>query len=123
MSNTIIRLTNLKFYGFHGVHKIEKTKGTNFEIDLELFYNGLKAKQFDKVHYALNYENVFNIVKSEVVKKKFDLLEALGYTISKKLFKEFTQLKKVNIKIRKMNPLKIKNLKFIEVEITERRSN
>ncbi len=33
----IIRLKNMIFYGYHGVYEFEKEKGTNFEIDLELF--------------------------------------------------------------------------------------
>ena len=38
----IIRLKNMTFYGYHGVYDFEKEKGTDFEIDLELFTPLLK---------------------------------------------------------------------------------
>ena len=39
----IIRLKNMTFYGYHGVYDFEKEKGTDFEIDLELFTSLLKS--------------------------------------------------------------------------------
>ena len=55
----IIRLKNMTFYGYHGVYDFEKEKGTDFEIDLELFTPLLKSSKSDNIEDTINYDDIY----------------------------------------------------------------
>ena len=76
----IIRLKNMTFYGYHGVYDFEKEKGTDFEIDLELFTPLLKSSKSDNIEDTINYEDIYDYIRDITLTqlhKKFDDIKKL----------------------------------------------
>jgi dihydroneopterin aldolase len=97
----IIKLMNLKFYGYHGVLEEEKKIGQKFIINLELYADLNKACMTDDVNETISYAIVYDIVKNIVENKKFDLIEKLGYEIINEIFKCFDKAEKIMIEVKK----------------------
>ena len=98
-----IIIEGMKFYAFHGHYEAEKIIGTYFRVDVHIKTDCLKAAVSDSLNDALNYHEVFLLVKTEM-KKKSNLLENVANRILNLLFEKFPQIKKVKVKVSKLNP-------------------
>ena len=117
----IIRLNNMNFYGYHGVYEFEKEKGTNFEIDLELFTPLAKSSKSDNIEHTINYEDIYELVKKTFGSKSYFLLEKLADSISRSIFEEH-KIEKLIIRVRKINAPLDGKLDSVEIEL-ERKSS
>ena len=117
----IIRLKNMIFYGYHGVYEFEKEKGTNFEIDLELFTPLAKSSKSDNIEHTINYEDIYELVKKIFGSKSYFLLEKLADSISRSIFEEH-KIEKLIIRVRKINAPLDGKLDSVEIEL-ERKSS
>ena len=98
-----IELEGMKFYAFHGHYPIEKVVGNEFLVDLIIDVDTRKAGETDNLADALNYQVVYQIVKTEM-EKKSDLLENVATRILDQLFLEFPEIRNSQIKVSKLNP-------------------
>ncbi|MEA1987213.1 MAG: dihydroneopterin aldolase [Candidatus Marinimicrobia bacterium] len=115
----IIKLKNMKFYGFHGVEKEEKKLGGRFEVDITLECNLQKAIETDNLEDTINYEAVYNEVKKIITATKHHyLLESLAGKICKRIKTDFELVKKVTTTIRKPNVPIQGVLDTVEVVVT-----
>lgn len=112
----IIRLKNMVFYGYHGVHESEKDLGGKFEVDLEIFKDLKKAGMTDNLKDTLNYEKVYKTVNNCIKKNKFYLIEALAERISSSIIKRY-KTDRVIVKVRKPHAPVKGVLDTVEVEI------
>ena len=117
----IIRLKNMIFYGYHAVYEFEKEKGTNFEIDLELFTPLAKSSKSDNIEHTINYEDIYELVKKIFGSKSYFLLEKLADSISRSIFEEH-KIEKLIIRVRKINAPLDGKLDSVEIEL-ERKSS
>ena len=117
----IIRLKNMIFYGYHGVYEFEKEKGTNFEIDLELFTPLAKSSKSDNIEHTINYEDIYELVKKTFGSKSYFFLEKLADSISRSIFEEH-KIEKLIIRVRKINAPLDGKLDSVEIEL-ERKSS
>ncbi len=99
----MIQLENMEFYAYHGCYKEEQVVGNQFLVDLSLETNCDKPMKTDNLNDALNYLKVFELVKAEIAIKS-NLLENVAGRILDTLYKNFDQIEKATIKVRKMNP-------------------
>ena len=67
----IIRLKNMQFYGFHGVHESEKELGGRFEVDVELNLSLNSSCLSDDLHDTIDYESVYKIIENCIKKALF----------------------------------------------------
>jgi len=118
----IIRLKNMTFYGYHGVYDFEKEKGTDFEIDLELFTPLLKSSKSDNIEDTINYEDIYELVKKAFKSKSYFLLEKLADSISMSIFKEH-KIDKLIIRVRKINAPLNGKLDSVEIELKREKSD
>ena len=118
----IIRLKNMTFYGYHGVYDFEKEKGTDFEIDLELFTSLLKSSKSDNIEDTINYEDIYELVKKAFKSKSYFLLEKLADSISMSIFKEH-KIDKLIIRVRKINAPLNGKLDSVEIELKREKSD
>ena len=98
-----IIIEGMKFYAFHGHYEVEKIVGTHFQVDIHIKTDCLKAAVSDSLNDTLNYQEVFLLVQNEM-KKKSNLLENVANRILNLLFEKFPQIKKVKIRVSKLNP-------------------
>jgi len=98
-----INLTGLKFHSLIGHFDEEKIIGTNFDINIYIKVNTKKSAISDNLTDALNYVEVYQIIKIEM-EKKCNLVENVTIRILKQLFLTFPQIKKIKIEVSKLFP-------------------
>lgn len=114
-----IIIEGMKFYAFHGHYETEKIVGTYFQVDLHIKTDCLKAAVSDNLNDALNYQEVFLLVKTEM-KKKSNLLENVANRILNLLFEKFPQIKKAKIKVSKLNPPMGGEIEKVSVQLSKK---
>lgn len=105
MSHTSTRdriiLTDLAFYGYHGVMLEENKLGQRFRIDLECGMDLAAAGASDKVEDTVSYADIYTILKAATEDTRFKLIEALAQHIADRLFESFAPFEWVRVRIRK----------------------
>ena len=98
-----IRLNGMEFYAYHGCYLEEQLTGNHFLVDLVMDIEMEKASKTDDLHDALNYAEVYELVKQEMSIPSH-LLEHVSARILDKLFGRFPQLERVEVCVSKLNP-------------------
>ncbi len=100
----IIQIEGMEFYAYHGHFEEERLVGNDFIIDLIIETNLEPAAISDQIEDAVNYQELYNLIK-EQMKIKSALLEHVANRIINSIYTKFdTKIKSVNVKISKMNP-------------------
>ena len=95
-----VNIDNLTFKTIIGILPFERVKKQQVIVNVSFVYKfDSKSKEF------IDYSIVANIIKKQMKKKKFELIEEAIIYLKSKLQKEFN-LKKLNIKITKPTILK-----------------
>jgi dihydroneopterin aldolase len=98
-----IRLNGMEFFAFHGCLHEEQVTGNNFLVDIAMDYDMEKASNSDDLPDALNYAEVYELVKKEMLIRSH-LLEHLCSRILNRLFECFPQLNSAEVCVAKQNP-------------------
>jgi len=98
-----IRLNGMEFYAYHGCNSDEQLIGNNFLVDITLDVDMEKASESDNLCDALDYAEVYNLVKQEMNVRSF-LLENVSSRILDRLFEDFHQLNRATVCVTKLNP-------------------
>ncbi|HOK50743.1 MAG: dihydroneopterin aldolase [Bacteroidales bacterium] len=98
-----IELEEMEFFAYHGCFPEEKLVGNNFLVSFGYCYDIQRAAVSDNIVDALDYQNIYNIIKEEM-DKPVNLLEYLATRILDRIFYSFPHIEKARIKITKMNP-------------------
>lgn len=96
-----ILLTNLGFYGFHGVMPEENTLGQRFFIDLTCGIDLREAGRTDSLDATVSYAAIYDVVKSAFEQKRFKLIEALAQHVVDCLFGAFPTMNWIKVMVRK----------------------
>jgi dihydroneopterin aldolase len=100
----IIRIKKATFYGYHGVLTEEQNVGGKFEADVDIYTNFSEAAKHDNLKETVNYHKVYNFLYRLALEEKHRLIETLAMKIADELLKNFPQINKVAVRIRKNNP-------------------
>lgn len=98
-----IQIENMEFYSFHGHFREEQIVGSKFLVNLTLETDMDVPSESDNLKDAVNYQRAYEIVKHEM-EKKSHLLEHIAGRIIKALYAEMTGIKRITVKVSKMNP-------------------
>jgi len=98
-----IKLNGMKFFAHHGCYSEEQMIGNYFIVDIAMDTDMTKATVSDELNDALNYAEVYDMVKQEMAIRS-QLLEHLSGRILDKLFERFPQLDKARVCVTKLNP-------------------
>jgi dihydroneopterin aldolase len=99
----LIQIEGMEFYAFHGHFKEEQIVGNKFLIDLEIETDLERAGISDRLEDASDYTLACRVVKEEM-EKKSKLLENIAKRILDSLYLNMKNIKKVTVRIKKMNP-------------------
>jgi dihydroneopterin aldolase len=99
----IIEIEGMEFYAFHGHFKVEKVAGNRFLVNLKIEADCSKAGQTDCLEDTLDYQKAYLVVKEEMAIPS-DLLEHVAQRIINRIKTQFPEVKKVMVKVSKMNP-------------------
>ena len=98
-----IYLRNVRFHAFHGVLPQEGIVGNDYLVNLVLDYDFSSAMQTDDLQGTLNYAEVYQKVRKEMVVPS-KLLEHVAGRIAHRLFSDFPEIQKLQLSITKVNP-------------------
>ncbi len=118
----IIRIKNATFYGYHGVLSEEQSVGGKFEADVDIFTNFSEAAKKDSLKQTIDYQKVYAFMYKLALEKKYYLIEALATNIADELIKNFEQIEKVAVRVRKHNPPMGGVVDSVEVEVVKSRN-
>jgi len=99
----LIQIENMEFYSFHGHFKEERIVGNKFLVDLILETDMKIPSESDNLKDAVNYQQVYEIVKRQMELKSY-LLEHIAGRILDAVYSEMEGINKVTVKVSKMNP-------------------
>ena len=117
----IIRLHNAVFYAYHGVLFDEQNLGGKFEVDVDLHCNLSRGAKSDHLDDTVNYERVYDCIRTIVLQKKHLLLESLASALGRGILKNFSKVHSVTVKVRKPSAPVKGIIDYVEVELTETR--
>ena len=117
----VIRLRNAVFYAYHGVLVDEQNLGGRFEVDVDLHCDLSRGARSDHLDDTVNYERVYDCIRTMVLKKKHLLLESLASEVGRGILKNFSRVQSVTVKVRKPSAPVKGIIDYVEVELTETR--
>jgi dihydroneopterin aldolase len=98
-----ILIEDMQFYAYHGCTDEEKLVGIHFTVDVEISCNLEKPANSDDINNALNYQDVYLIVKKEM-EQTSNLIENVGKRIKESLLNKFSEIENIVVKVSKINP-------------------
>ena len=103
LTESYICLHEVRFYAFHGVMPQERSVGGEFLVSVKVGYPLEKAMFSDDVADTLNYAELYELVKKEMMQPS-GLLEHVMGRIVEAIEKAFPEVASVEVKIKKVNP-------------------
>ena len=97
-----VRLNNLHFNSFHGIHEEEKILGNEYIIDASVEFHE-EREVITSIHDTINYEDIYNIIK-ERMSVPCPLLETVVMEIGNEIHNKYPQIRSINISLKKMYP-------------------
>ena len=99
----LIELVNMEFYAYHGCFKEEQIIGNKFLVTYSAQANIEEAGKSDNLAHALNYQELYNVIKEEMLVPS-KLLENVAYRIHTKCASVFPEIISAKVEISKLNP-------------------
>ena len=103
MKKAVINLDNMEFYAFHGCYEEERVVGNRFRVDLSLTIDAGIAAASDSVADTVNYLDVYQCVREEMMKKS-RILEHVVARILDAVTERFPGVLSVRVRVAKMAP-------------------
>ena len=118
-----IIIEEMEFYAFHGHYQEEQIVGNRFLVDLEMEADLTGPAGSDNLSDAVNYQQVYQIIKNEMRRTKSNLLENIGKRILDALDAEMNGIEKATIRIRKLNPPMGGPIKSVGVTMSQKKKD
>jgi dihydroneopterin aldolase len=99
----LIQIEGMEFYSFHGHYREERIVGNKFIVDLIIEAEMEAAAKSDNLKDAVNYQRAYELVKEQMELKSY-LLEHIASRILDAIYAEMEGIKKVTVKVSKLNP-------------------
>jgi len=98
-----ILVEGIRIYAYHGCLEEEAKIGADYIVNVVLETDFSNAAQTDDLTKTIDYVTVYNIVKAQMAIRS-KLIEHVAQRIIDALKKEFSFLKKTEVKVTKLNP-------------------
>jgi dihydroneopterin aldolase len=94
-----ISLTNLEFFGYHGLYLEEKKVGNTFFVDVHVHLKNNEAI-IDQIDQTIDYVEIYKLVR-DIMLDPTPLLETLVGTIAEVILKRYPIVEKIQVAITK----------------------
>lgn len=111
-------LKGLKYKGLHGYFENERIEGNDFEVDLIFHLSLSEAGTTDDISQTVDYTRAQQLAASVMGGPSVKLIETLTYNIGQLLIKEFSNLQKLDVVVRKLNPAMEGRAEYSEVHLS-----
>lgn len=116
----VITINDMRFYAHHGCFEQERVIGTHFRVDLSFTTDTSKAEVTDNIVDTVSYLEVYQVVKSEMMKPSH-LLEHVARRVGEAVLKNFPMVDSVTVKVSKLNPPLGGQMDSVSVELSVNR--
>ena len=96
-----IIIKDLEVYGHHGVLKEENVLGQKFLVSMSLSLPLRKAGYSDDIADSIDYAQVSHLVKEEMEKTTFQLIEALAEHLCDAILLTFPMVTRITMELKK----------------------
>ena len=96
-----IKITDLRYFAFHGLLPEETTLGQRFRIDLACEVDLSEAGTSDDMAKSVHYGQLIATVERVVTTRRFKLIEALAEAIAAEIFTAFSRVDAVAVTVTK----------------------
>lgn len=117
-----IRLSNMTFYGHHGVEDSERQLGGRFAMDLELVRDLDEAGRTDSLAATVDYKAVYELVRQVEASQHYLLMEALAHDVIEAILRDF-EVDEVTVRVRKQSVPLGGLVDYAEVEMRRQRGS
>lgn len=100
---TVLKLSNMKFYAYHGVLPYERVAGGYFEVNLTIEADLSKATESDDLSDTLNYSDIYDLVKMEM-QQPSQLIERVAGRIFNAIKDKYRVIDALEVRVAKLNP-------------------
>lgn len=98
-----IFIDDLVIYAYHGVIDQERKVGSNFSVSVKVKTDITDAVMNDSINDAVDYAELYDIVKKEMAKPSA-LLENVAGRITQAIFDVYEDVLETTVKITKLSP-------------------
>ena len=125
MTDDRLSVLGMRFRGRHGVLPEEKLTDQPFEVDVVLHADLSEAAERDDLAATVDYSAVFDLVRSIVEGRSFDLIEALAGAIATAVLaaSDATRVEAVEVRVRKPEAPLDGAFDTVEAALIRRRPN
>ena len=120
ITQSSIRLHNMRFYAYHGVLEQERRVGGEYLVSLCAEVDLSKPVVSDCVDDTLNYADVYGAVAEEMAQPS-NLLEHVAGRIGQRVLDSFPQVEALQVSVTKCNPPMGADCQGASVEIKVKR--
>lgn len=103
ITQSSIRLHDMRFYAYHGVMEQERRVGGDYVVSLSVDVDLSVPVVSDSVEDTLNYAALYDVVAREM-KTPSQLLEHVAGRIGQGVLDAFPQVTSLSVEVRKVNP-------------------
>lgn len=96
-----IILSDLGFFGYHGVMPEEAVLGQRFFVDLTCGVDLGAAGRSDELAHSISYADMYDATKAAFEERRFKLIEAVGQHIVDRLFEAFPAIRWIQVRVKK----------------------
>ena len=112
-----IYISQMEFYGYHGVLREENVLGQRFLVDVALELDLRPAGRSDRLEHTVNYAEVYERCRTIVEERTLALIEAVAEAIADELLAAFPAVQRCTVKVIKPNPPIRGHYQHVAVEI------
>jgi dihydroneopterin aldolase len=89
----------LQLFGHHGAHEDERARGQLFAVDAEIEFDFPRR---DELSETVDYVQVIERIRELNEAYAFRLLETFAQAIAEKIVKDFRQVQRVRVRVKKL---------------------
>lgn len=110
-----IIFNNIKVFAHHGWYEEEQKMGHWFSVDVQIEMNNKEVLN-DDLQNTFNYEEVYKIVKAEMLITQ-KLLETVVQNILQKIM-NYEAVKNATVRLNKLEPYKMEGVEKVAIELS-----
>ena len=103
ITQSSIRLHDMRFYAYHGVMEQERRVGGEYLVSLQVETDLSRAVNSDSVADTVNYAQLYEVVRREMAEPS-QLLEHVAGRIGQRVLDNFQQVTALTVSVTKCNP-------------------
>ena len=97
-----LRLKDMRFYAYHGLHKHESRTGTLFIVNLSLSLSTSPTLEKGRLSdESVDYEKVYDWLKEKFCRPKYPLLEQVTLRLAQELMARFSNIDSLTLCVEK----------------------